>query len=490
MSDMTFPFHLPAPATLPGVGRTLNILRFARDSVGYAHQLFGTYGPIVSLAPGGGTNLYSHHPCPGTVLVCGPQFVRQVTTQHEIFYKAPLSGRMYRKKDDSPRTEPLKHFGVGLFGVNSTQHRRQRQLMMPAFHHKRIESYRDDMVAIAQSVLDRMPVGQVCDVAARMRLLTLRVATKTLLGYDVNAQGDRVGQLLQDTLNSLGSPGVTLLPFDLPGLPFHRLLNRMAQIDDEMRALIARKRATGGTDPDVLSMLIAARDAESGEALSEDELLGHTGVLFIAGHETSANALTWTLFLLSQHPDITAALHDELTSVLRGDPPTVEQLQQLPLLDRVVKESLRVLSPVPWNGRVTSQPTELGGYALPAGTEVFVSIYETHHQSDLYPDPERFSPQRWERINPSPYEYNPFSAGSRICIGAAFAMMEIKIVLAMLLQRDRLEFCPQHRLDRKGLIVMVPRRGMPMRVHKQDREFQQGVGGVRGNVREMVQLPE
>jgi cytochrome P450 len=264
----------------------------------------------------------------------------------------------------------------------------------------------------------------------------------------------------------------------------------MTQLDEEMRKIITRKRTADTDEGDVLSMLLQARDAESGVGLSEDELLGHVSVIFAAGHETSANALTWTLFLLSQHPEVAADLLDELESVLQGEAPSIEQLQQLPLLERVIKESMRVLPPVPWNGRVTSKPTELGGYALPQGTEVFVSIYQTHHMPELYPNPEAFNPQRWETIEPTPYEYNPFSAGQRLCIGAAFAMMEIKIVLAMLLQRYRLQLLPQLRIDRFGLIIMAPKYGMPMVVHQQDRQFALGVGGVRGNVREMVNLSE
>ncbi|HEY9601796.1 MAG TPA: cytochrome P450 [Allocoleopsis sp.] len=483
--------NVPGPASLPILGSIIHTVRFAKDSVGYTQKLFQSYGPIVALGRGGGTNLYSPLPdCPGTVFVYGPEMIRQVATQHEIYYKHPLSGKLYRKKDESPRTESLKHFLVGLFGVNSEQHRQHRQLMMPAFHKQRIESYRNDMVAITQSALDGMLVDQPCNIAEVMRLLTLRVATKTLFGSDIGESGGRIGKLLYEALGLLGKKATnSLLSFDLPGLPYHRFLNLIAQLDDEMRAIVARKREAGTDDGDVLSMLIQARDAESGMTLSEDELLGHVGVLFVAGHETTANALTWTLFLLSQHPEIAADLLDELDSVLQGEASTVEQLQQLPLLERVIKESMRVLSPVPWNGRVTSQPTELGGYTLPAGTEVFVSIYQTHHMSELYPEPEVFNPQRWETIEPSVYEYNPFSTGPRLCIGAGFAMMEIKIVLAMLLQRYRLQFLPHVNIDRSGIAVMKPKFGMPMMVHQQDRQFTQGVGGVQGQVREMVKLP-
>ncbi|MGB3760267.1 MAG: cytochrome P450 [Rivularia sp. (in: cyanobacteria)] len=482
-------FNVPGPSANTFLGRFGPIFRFAKDSIGYTRHLFDTYGSVVSMVAGGGTHIYSPlTECPGTVFTCGAENVRQVTSQHEVYHKCPLSGMMYSKHNDSKRTEPLKHFGVGLFGVNGATHRQHRQLLMPAFHKQRIDSYRDDMVAITQSVLEQLTIDKPIDIAQVMRLLTLRVATKTLFGSDVGEQGAKSGQILQEALGINGNLAIALLPFDIPGLPFHHLLNLFAQLDEEMRQLIRRKQAENTDDGDVLSMLIRARDAETGLTLNEDELLGHAGVIFAAGHETSANALTWTLFLLSQHPLWAQDVVDELQSVLNGEAPTVEQLQKLPLLERVIKESMRVLTPVPWNARVTSQATELGGYELPKGTEVFVSIYHTHHLKEIYPQPEKFNPQRWETFEPTMFEYNPFSAGSRICIGAGFAMMEIKIVLSMLLQKYRLEYITEQKIDRSGNIVMAPKNGIKMIVRKQDRDFSQGVGGVKGNVREMVEL--
>ncbi|MEM9926665.1 MAG: cytochrome P450 [Cyanobacteria bacterium P01_D01_bin.50] len=482
---------VPGPPVNPILGRLPMVLSFGNDSIGYTSRLFKTYGSVVSMAAGGGTNVYSPlGECPGTVFTCGAENVRTVTRQHEIYYKYPLSGMMYSERNDSPRKEPLKHFGVGLFGLNGGTHRQHRQLLMPAFHKQRIDSYRDDMVAISQSVLEQLTIDKPVDIAQVMRLLTLRIATKTFFGSDVGEEGAKSGQILQEALGMNGSLAIALLPFDIPGLPYHQLLNLFAQLDEEMRLLIRRKRASSEDDGDVLSMLIRARDAETGFTLNEDELLGHAGVIFAAGHETSANAITWTLFLLSQHPQIAQDVLDELQSVLNGVAPTVDQLQKLPLLERVIKESMRLLTPVPWNGRVTSQATELGGYELPKGTEVFVSIYHTHHMPEIYPEPERFNPQRWETYEPTMFEYNPFSAGSRICIGAGFAMMEIKIVLSMFLQKYRLEYIQKQIIDRFGLIVMGPKNGIKMIVRKQDRNFTQGVGGVKGNIREMVDLTE
>ncbi len=482
-------FTVPGPSPAPVYGRLAHTLRFAHDAIGYPRQLFQTYGRVVALAAGGKTRLYSPLPhCPGTVFAYGPDIVRQVTSQHDIFFKYPLTMGLY-PENPTPRTAPLRHLGVGLFGVNSSEHREHRRLLMPAFHKKRIESYRDTMVAITQQELDQWQPGEQRDIAATTRALTMRVAVKTLFGEEVDEQLRSTGHLLFDTFGLLGLPLTTLLPYDLPGLPYRRFLNKAAQLDTRLRDIITRKRASGSDDGSMLSMLIEARYEGSGDALTDDELLGHTGVIFIAGHETSSTALTWTLFLLSQHPQIASDLLDELDGVLHGDAPTVEQLAKLPLLERVVKESMRVISPVPYNARVTSQPTEVGGHPLPTGTEVWVSIYETHHMPDIYPQPERFDPRRWETIIPTIFEYNPFSAGPRMCIGATFAMMEIKLVLAMLLQRYRMQYMTNVPVEREGVIVVGPKNGMPMRVNTQDRQLARGVGGVQGNIREMVELP-
>lgn len=480
---------VPGPQPLPLIGRNILVSKFVKDSLGFTDQLFQEYGKLVSLARGGGTNLYSPLPnCPGTVFTYGADNVQKVATNHEIYHKYPLTGGLYNRRNQSPRTEPLKHFGVGLFGVNNNEHRRHRQLLMPAFHQKRIESYCNTFTEITESISQQIEVNKVINVAKLMRLVTLRIASKTLFGVDIGEKGSKSAALLQKIGILLGKPTTMILPFDLPGLPFYRMMNLMAELDEDMREIIRSRKASNSDTGDVLSMLIKARDAETGMTLTEDELLGHVSVIFAAGHETSANALSWTLFLLSQHPQIAADLVDELDGVLQGKVPTVEQLQQLPLLERVIKESMRVLPPVPWNARVTSQPTTLEGYELPTGTEVWVSIFRTHRNPDIFPKPLKFNPQRWESLEVNNFQYNPFSAGSRKCIGAGFAMMEIKVVLAMLLQKFRFQCLPEQEINRSVLIVLAAKGGLPMLISQQDRDFNQGVGEIKGNIRELVEL--
>ncbi len=470
---------------MPIIGALGNLVQFRNDPLGYAQRLFRTYGPLAALVDGPARMTTPRGT--GVVLATGPELNRQVLTQHDRFHNYALSGRFFPEGDDRPRRQPLKRMMTGLFQVNGDEHRRHRRLLMPAFHKSRLEAYRDDMVGLVSEMLDGWRPGQACDLSAEMTRLTLRVATKTLFGADAGESGVQIAHWMQDWLLTMFSLGI-LLPWDLPGLPYHRWLNRTHQIDAAMSELVRRKRAQDNGGADMLSMLLAARD-EDGSQLTDDEIIGHAGVIFAAGHETSANALTWTLLLLSQHPQVASNLLEELTAELHGDAPTTEQLTRLPLLDAVVKESLRVLPPVPMHPRFISEPVELGGYDLPAFTEIFLSIYSLHHDPALFPDPQSFLPSRWASIKPSTFEYNPFSAGPRMCIGAAFATMEIKLALAMILQRFRITPVARRPINRRVAITMAPTPSLVATVQRQDGNWRKSVGGIVGNVRELVSLP-
>lgn len=475
---------VPGPAPLPILGGAGRLLSFVLDPVRYAGQLFERYGQIAVLVRGRPTRIVSTEPdVPGTVFLYGPELNRQLLTGHEDFNKCALTGPLYPSEPPSERQQPLLRMMTGLFHVNQSEHRQHRRMLMPAFHKTRIETYRDAMVEMVESVLSTFKVGEVRDICPDMMELTLRVATKTLFGADLGEQGVAVGRDLHRWLRlfRLGAA----LPWDVPFTPYRRWLDLTRTIDKKMVQILANRRASGVHGDDMLSMLIQTRD-EGGARLSEDELIGHAGVIFAAGHETSSNALAWTLLLLSQHPNIARDLHDELQGVLRGDAPRVEQLPALPLLDRVVKETLRILPPVPFNHRIVGADTELGGYVVPRNTEILSSIYHTQRMPEYFAEPSRFYPDRWLKEDPGPYVYNPFSAGPRMCIGATFALMEIKIALAMFLQRFRFELVANSRVDRYISITMAPRPGVRMRIHQQDGAFEKSARSLRGNVREMV----
>ena len=482
--------NLPGPTPFPLTGGIPNVWQFAQDPIGYSNKVFRDHGRIASLVKDQKFNLYSSDSnCPGTILAYGPDIIKDVTMKHDIYHKHPMSGKVYGKREESQRTKPLKTFGVGLFGVNGQVHIDQRKLMMPSFHRRKILSYQDDMTSLTQLRLDSLVIDEPVAFDRLIEGLTMSIATQTMFGEDIEQKDKTVGEIFQEIIDYQASQMSNLIPYDLPGFPFHGYLNVLQRYEEKMTSIIADKRKTLEEANDVLSMLIEARDEESGLELTEEELIGHISTLFLVGHETTSSSLTWIMLILSQHPQIMSDLVDELDGVLQGDAPTLEQLDKLPLLERVIKESLRVLTAIPWNGRITSEDTTLGGYDIPAGTEVLASIYHTHHMPELYPDPEAFKPERWETINPSIYEYNPFSAGPRLCIGAGFAMMQMKIILAMLLQHCRWEYAPGQTIDRSGIISIKPKTGLTLIPRSRDGNYTPGVGKVTGNVREMVNLP-
>jgi cytochrome P450 len=487
------PLAIPGPEPSRWLATGGPLLPWAADSLGHASLLFRRYGRLVTLVRGGGMRHISPDPrCPGTVLTYGADAAEAVTTAHELYTKTSLVGALHPGNDPAPREQALLSFGAGLFAENGDQHRRHRRLLSPAFSRKRLAAYAAQMVHITAAFLEQWTPGSERAVDLDMRQLTSRIVSETLLGGDSGSESQLATVSLANAIQLLGRPLTRILPFDLPGLPYRAYLDATTELERSVLALLeTRKRELvahgNGEKGDMLSALMSAHDAETDSRLTDHEILGHMSVFFAAGHETSANALSWTLLMLALFPEVTARASEEVDAVLRGGDPGPESLDQLVYLGAVVKESLRLFTPAPWNGRILAADTELLGHQIPAGAEVLLSIYETHRSPDVFQAPLRFVPERWETLQPTAYEYNPFSAGPRTCIGAAFATMEIKLVLAMLLQRFRMALVPQ-RVDRFAELVLAP-KSLRMRALKRDGRFEDSRARLTGNVYDMVELP-
>jgi cytochrome P450 len=458
---------IPGPRALPLLGGKVNLLRFFGNPFRMMRRLHGAYGDVAALAHGDLSFVFAF----------GPALNHQLLAQPELFTVG--TGPLIQLPKG---TATQRLFTQNLTVMNGAHHKQQRRLMQPAFHRQQVQGYAAAMAALTQRMLDQWQPGATIDLPAEMQQLTQRIAITTLFGLDGEAELAHVGGLLRRAVTSAASPLALLVPYNLPGLPFHRANRLMEQVEDYLRSVVSRKRAQPDAT-DVLAALVQVRD-EDGARLNDEELIGHAFTLFVAGHETTSNALTWTLFLLNQHPRVAADLLDELEGTLHGAAPSVEQLGRLPLLEGVVKESLRLLSPAQIGIRIAAAPCVLAGYALPRGANVVYSEFITHRLPDLYAEPERFKPERWFTVQPSTYEYLPFSAGPHMCIGWAFAMQELKLVLAMLMQRYRLALAPNTQLSPS--IAMRPARGMAVRVFPQDRQFQSVP--VRGGIHELVDL--
>jgi cytochrome P450 len=447
----------------------LDVGQFSHDPIGYLRSIYQTYGRIVSL----------QHGPQRMIFVFGHEYNQQILTKPEVYYSNlfTLPG---------PKRSALRRLGLGLITENGAQHKKHRRLLMPGFHKQAIEAHHDSLVQTIEQILEPWQVGQRRDLFTDMSQLALRIASTVLFGLDdpdtARAVGGTTDEMLERS-TALGMSG--LLPSDNSADAYDKLLATAERSERNILAMIQRKRVGSVQGNDVLSMLIRAHD-QDGTCMSDDELIGQTSMLFGAANRTTASALTWTLFLLAQHPTIMAQLLDELEGTLHGDAPTVAQLTQLPLLERVIKESMRLLPPVAFNTRTTAEPVELGPFRLTRGTTVVFSHYITHHMPELFPQPERFLPDRWLTIAPSPYAYLPFSAGPRMCIGAALASTIIKTSLAMILQRYRLTLVPNVAINRKVTVTLNPEAGMPMQIGPQDRCFESSC--VHGNIHEMVAL--
>jgi cytochrome P450 len=482
LREEAFP-TIPGPRRIAGVDPVLAQIRLARDPLGRMTELFERFGAPVALIRGGGGRVFSGDPrCPGVIFIRGRELTREVELDPDRFNRSALTGVLTPREPVPARKRPILEWGTGLFAVNGEEHHRHRRLMSPFFSRARVESYFDEMVNAGESMLARWRPDQPIDAHAELMDLTVRISARTLLGIDLDADPD-IARHAAESLRLVLSPWVLLAPWDLPGFPYRRFVDAVGAFNSRMRGIIEERRRRPTGSRDVLTDLIAARDDAGG--LSDAEVVGHASIIYAASHETTGNALTWALFLLSQHPDWQRAACEEVRATLAGDSPTLDELERLDVLDHVIRETLRLTPSAPWTTRIAATDAEIGGHPIPRGTEIVVSIFHTHRHEPCYERPNRFDPSRWQRIRPDVFTFNAFSAGTRACIGSGFAMLEMKTVLAMLLRRFRLELDRRQSVDAVLNITMAPRDGLRMIV-RNDSDFTGGVGGVRGNIRRLV----
>ncbi len=455
------------PAPLPAIGDPIHVRDFLYDSVGCLRRLHQTYGSLVAFLKGQACSLFAF----------GPDYNRTVLTNPDGYH---FSGGF-----PGPKKSAHRRFGHGLFGLNGEAHQRQRRLLMPPFRKEAVESYRELIVQLTEQLLAGWKEDREVDLAVAVREFVLRITTQVLFGLEDFELAQAVEAAFEEWVERNHEIFfVAFLPIDgVPGR-YEEMVDAAERLEQLLQALVQQKRARPSSGEDVLALMLRARDA--GE-LADVEVIGHMHSLFNAAYHTSTSALTWTLFLLAEHPSVMRQLLAEMESTLGGGAPTLAQLNQLPVLERTIKESMRVLPPVVYAPRIAVQPAALGPYHLPRGTLVVTSHYLTHHLPELYPQPDRFLPDRWLHANPSPYAYLPFGAGPRMCIGAPFVMLMLKTVLPMISQRFRLTVVPGARIDRKSDITLSPRWGVPVIIRRQDRRFSSTP--IHGNIHEILQLP-
>lgn len=360
--------------------------------------------------------------------------------------------------------------GEGLLTSEGETHLRKRRMIQPAFHKTRVAAYAESMVEYAEAMADSWADGEIRDIDREMMHLTLQIVGKTLFDADVGDDADEIGRAMTSLVKSFN---YLLLPFSewLEKIPLPQT-RRFHAARDTLNAVIFKiideRRRSGRDAGDLLSMLLTAQDEEDGTGMTDEEVRDESLTLFLAGHETTANALTWTWYLLSQNPDAEASLHDELKIVLDGRPPTFGDIPNLQNTEAVLAESMRLFPPAWTLGRLAVAEHEFGGYRIPKGSLLLASQYVIHRDPRFWDRPDEFRPERWQTLSVKEagqrFIYFPFGGGVRRCIGEGFAWTEGILLLAAFARRWKLRKLPEQRVGLQPMITLRPKYGMKMRI--------------------------
>ena len=357
--------------------------------------------------------------------------------------------------------------GDGLLTSDGPYWLNQRRLIQPVFVRERIAQFGTLMAQAAQRLADdwepRARSGEPFDVAAEMTRVTLAIVARALFSVDIVEHASVIGESLTTMNEAMGQAGLSaLLPF-LPTRANRRIRAAKRALDEVIWRIIAHRRASTAATDDMLSILLSARDRERDKPLSDKQIRDEVATFLLAGHETTANALAWTWYLLGQNPDAEDKLCAELAEVLGGRAPCVEDLPRMRYTAMVIDESMRLYPPAWAFSRSNLDEDELGGYRIRRGSLIYISQYVTHRHPAFWEEPDRFEPERFtpERVAARPkYAYFPFGGGPRTCIGSQFALAEAALILGTLAQRYRLRLVPNHRVEMQPLVTLRPRYGV------------------------------
>lgn len=405
------------------------------------------YGDIVHLKAG---------PYHG-YLLSDPAAVKHVLQDNaRNYHKSPL----YDRLRDS--------LGEGLLTSEDAFWLRQRRLAQPAFHRQRVAAMADTMVACTEQTLERWEraasTGETIDVVTEMMSLTQAIIVRTMFSMDLGATADIVNRTWPIINQRIGEMfWSTALERQLP-LPANlRFRRALRELETVVYQIIAERRRSRRDVPDLLSMFLSARDEDTGEGMSDRQLRDEVMTMLLAGHETTSLALSWTYYLLSQHPRMERLIADEVDRVIGGGRPTYAHVEDLAWTRRTLEESLRLYPPAWGFSRLALGDDEIGGFAIPKGSIAFVIPFVIHRRPRLWPDPERFDPERFapeqEAARPR-FSYIPFGGGPRGCIGNQFAMLEAQLIVATIAQRFRIEVVPNQRIQAEALITLRPKPGI------------------------------
>ncbi|KAM3098583.1 cytochrome P450 [Phormidesmis sp. 146-35] len=427
--------------TLPSPEVSAALMEYSRDPLSFMTRCAREFGEIVPLQFECG-ELFC--------LLTNPDHITEVLKDRLLFIKAQdlqsLSGLI----------------GNGLLTSEGDFWQRQRRLIQPVFHQQRIENYGSVMVNYTQQMLQIWHKDKILDVHDEMMRLTLNIVMKTIFDQDVtDSEAKQVAHALDAAMN-----WATTQEPDAD----RRYQSAIALLDETVYAMIHRRRINKTDSDDLLGMLMQIQDADDGSRMSDRQLRDEVATMILAGHETTANTLSWTWMLLSQHPEVRTQLTQELKRVLNGRTPTIADLPQLSYTNSVIKEAMRLYPPATDVSREATQDCEVGGYLIPKGTTLICSQWVMHRDPRYFGNPEKFTPERWaddlEKKLPRGV-YFPFGDGPRICIGKSFALMEAALILATIAQKFQLELVSDQAIELQPSITLRPKHGIQVVLKEQ-----------------------
>jgi cytochrome P450 len=442
----------PRTKTAPGPRGPISAWGLMRDPLVFLEKIFRQYGDIVHV------RFFNLH----VYAIAHPDGIKHALQDNH---------RNYTKSFDYQILARL--LGNGLVTSEGELWLRQRRLMQPMFHKQKIAAFGAMMTECAGEMLDRWgayaATGEAFDATPEMMRLTLQIVGRALLTMDLTSHADHIGRDMTIANERFAQYDLgTLLPW-LPTPANLRFRKAVRELRSLVLNIIEERRREGRDYGDLLSMLLAVRDEETGEGMNNEQLRDEVLTLILAGHETTATALSWIWYLLSQHPDVEAKLHAELDEVLGGHAPAMSDLANLNYTGMVVDEAMRIFPPVWAVGRAAIESDEIVGYAVPKGANLALSQYHAHRHPAFWENPERFEPERFaaDRAGGRPrYAYFPFGGGPRMCIGNIFALTEAQLVLASVAQRYRLRLVPGHPIEMQALVTLRPRYGVKVTLER------------------------
>ena len=453
----SIPLNPPGPKRKPVIGY---LREFRHDPPAFLTKLAREHGDVVHFKLGPQDMYLLNH----------PDYIRDVlVTNNRNFVKS--RGMQMAKK----------FLGESLLTSEGEFHRRQRRLAQPAFHRQRINSYADAMIDHAFRTRERWQDEETLDMWQEMMRLTLSIVGKTLFDADVEAEATEIRKALTDVMQlfeRITNPFSVLL--DKLPLPANlRWVKAKARLDETIYRIINERRASGRDQGDLLSMLLLAQDEEGdGSSMTNQQLRDEAMTLFVAGHETTANALTWTWYLLSQNPEVESKLHSEIDEVLCGRKPEAHDFMNLRYTEMVFAESMRLYPPAWTMGRRVLSDYRVDKYVIPSGSIILMSPWVMHHDPRFYPDPYKFDPERWRpdaRDARPKFSYFPFGGGPRVCIGEQFAWMEGVLLIATIAQKWKMRLAPGHLVEPKAMVTLRPKYGMRMVIEARELAFSENI---------------